>query len=304
MAIPKAVLEASERADALHREVYRNTGEQPTPTETAPAEQPAVEANSVAPTAQPDDVAAEEARYKVKYDVLMGKYNAEAPVHARQNRELQAQNRELERRLAEALEAQNNKVAEAAGRQVAEVVENFGSEFEGGVRVVASDEIAKRSKVLEEKTEQALQRLSQIELAELRRKIAAEVPNLDQIDNSVGFTEFLDEPDPLSDIPRRYFFQKATQANDAARLIKFFKSYAEGLSPAQNSRSVIPSIESQIAPDSSRSSPTSPEARKFWTSPDIRQHYENRRRGLYSDQEYVRIESDLAAALRENRVAN
>jgi len=309
MAIPRAVREAGERAEALHQQMYGNTGEQPTPEQTAapvvdapPPQVQDVQPVATTPQAEAPAQPSGEENWEVKYKVLNGKYSAEVPRLAEQVRELKDQIKALSEKPAPEPEVVvKNKLTPE------QVVEQFGEDFASAVGSLASQIAEQRTAKLREelapKVEQAAETAIRSARADFFRGLEALVPEFRQIDEEDGFTLFLDEVDPMSGRPRRDFFNDANHSNDAARVARFFSAYRGLKSQPAQQPVAMPSIEAQIAPDSSRSAPSTPPGKKLWTRAEIGRFYEAVRRGAYSEQDYGRIESDIFAAQRENRVA-
>jgi hypothetical protein len=312
--LPKKVREQAERAEALHRQVYGNTANDAAPGESAAPrpEQGEVMANqAAAPTApgQPTEFAAAPAddTWEKKYRVLEGKYNAEVPRMAAQLRELRDEIEAL--RSAPAPAAPAVPQTELGGMTPEDVVEQFGEDFAKAVGAVAARIASQNTDALRQEFQPKLESVEKTTMesarAEFLRELSRLVPDWKAIDQDDGFTAFLDETDPLTGRSRRFFFKEADKHMDAARIAQFFQAFKGNSNPALQAPAVNgPSaIELQLQPSSNRSSPQSPQGKRYWTSADVRQFYVDVRKGRFTPQEAKRIESDIFAAQRENRFA-
>lgn len=303
--LPKAVREAAEKADAIQNQLKGNTEQPPAPEAQAPvAEAPAVEAQPAeqpkpveaqAPAPQPDS-------WEHKYRVLSNKYSAEVPRLAQEIRELKEKLRE-----AEASKAAVTETKLPEGLTPDKVVEQYGEDFANAVAAVASrmaeERIGKFREEFAPKVDTAVNNAAVTSRQAFMQQLTNAVPDWATIDQEDGFTAFLDEVDEMTGRSRREFFSEADRNNDAMRIIKFFTAYRERSAPKTALKQQVANnaVEYALSPSSVRTS-EAPAGKKVWSQPEIRKFYNDARRGVYSQEEYQRIESDIFAAQVEGRL--
>jgi len=304
MTIPKAIREAAERADALHAQLYGNTGA-PAPVEqqqAAPVEPAAVEAPAPAPVEAPAPApVTADSSWEDKYRVLAGKYAAEVPRYAAEVREL----KEQVRRLTE--NANAAPPAEVSGLTPAEVVERYGDDFASAVAAIVEQRTAQFREEFAPKLEKVAEANAVSARQTFMARISELVPDWQIIDQDPRFTAYLDEVDEMSGQPRRAFFNDADARNDAERIARFFKGFRVATQPQQQApveKPQLPSrmgVEYQLAPESGKAS-DAPPGKRMWTQGDIRQFYADARKGRFSPKDFAAIESDIWAAQRDGRL--
>jgi hypothetical protein len=315
VAIPRAVQEAADRAEALHKQVYeiQPDGEpQPTPTETqdpAPTGDPVPDVQGLTPPS--DDTAAapptgelpdqqkKDDPWEQRYKVIEGKYRAEVP-------RLNADNRELRQQL----EALQNEVEQLKSRGTqepsslisAEDREKYGDDLLDVIKRAAQEQVSAKDG----------------EIADLKRQLesvttttakSAEVSFFDQLGNLVPdwvaingedqFLKWLDEHDEFTGRTRQDLLSDAEKARDANRVAKFFTSWkATQESQTTNTQR---NLEAQVTPDSNRVSKP-PVGKRFFTRADIGAFYAAARRGEISAKDMVAMEAEIHAATLEGRI--
>lgn len=331
MALPRAVQEAAERAEALQRTyIERNTAEQATPdgkvapaqtggeagavasvteapveikVDTAAASQPQAQPTAVQPPQTPPQPAPAPAQptavdWEHKYRVLAGKYSAEVPELSQRIRDLQSQ----VDRLSKAPPPPDPIVTDMTPEQV---VEKFGPEFAQAVAAIVVPMADARANRVREEVAPEISRVSEFAASTARggylSRLSALVPNWESIDSDPGFTAWLDSVDRLTGYPRRRFFSEADGRNDADRVSRFFIEYAGPQAAAAQPAQKV--IEAQLAPPVSGAAPPMPAGKRVWREQEIKQFYADVRRGLITEQDARRIESDIFAAQRERRIA-
>lgn len=310
--LPKQVQEAAERANRIHQEIYGNT-EAPAP-DAAPAEVVATAepAPAPAPVAEPAPAPApaEDASWQRKYEVLDGKYRAEVPRMAGQIRDLNATIETLRAEIATVKVAPAPAPTPIEGMTREQVVESFGEDFAKAVaaeaaRVVREQTDGLRSELLP-KIEGVQQQARTSAREGFIRDLARQVPDFAEIDATEGFTAFLDEIDGMSGRSRRDFFNEADKANDASRIAQFFKAFKGHSTPAPTPAPAPAgptAVDYALQPDTSSRATPVPPGKRMWTQADIRQFYVDVRKGRFNAADATRIESDIFAAQRENRLA-
>lgn len=311
MALPRAAVEANERADALLAQRAAQNGtphtaapEAPAPvTPQAPVAQEAP-APVVAPQAAPAQTPAFESTWEQRYKVLDGKYRAEVPRLQTQIKDKDATIANLQEMLAAAKQAPAARVDFTAEER-----EQFGDELLNVVARVAAAQAPAAAAPQVDLTpiNERMQRLERqsAETAEdaFFRKLGEKVPHWEAQNTDAGFVEWLSKSDSFTGRVRQDLFNEAYDALDVARIAAFFEAFPYK-SPVARTESAVPSLESQVAPDVSRAAPPVPPGQKIWTQAEIGQFYTDVRRGLYNKntEEMARIEQDIFAAQKEKRI--
>jgi hypothetical protein len=163
----------------------------------------------------------------------------------------------------------------------------------------------------------------QVQAVAQRQQVSAEqtfwsdltktVPNWREVNDNGSFQEWLLKTDPLTGISRQTYLDDAQRSLDAGRVSAFFRTWLEstGQATAQSTGSAPPppqanpELQKQVAPGRSRSAGT-PQTNqgKVYSRDDIAKFFDDVRSGKYKgrEQERSRIERDIFAAQRENRI--
>ena len=273
-----------------------------------------------------DDNVPEEAVLQ-KYKTLQGMYNAEVPRLHQQNREMTQRLQQMEQLLA-SLSAQQQQAAipqsPVADKLVTDKdVEEYGESIDI-MRKVSREELSFVAQRLA-KIEQAIQQMQsnivpQLQNIAQRQHVSAEqqfwadlanaVPNFREINADQAFQSWLLEADPLTGITRQTYLEDAQRVLDSRRVSNFFRTWLEVTGQANvaqsTGRASNSELEKQVTPGRSRSagSPTSSNKAKMYTPQDIQKFFNDVRAGKYKgrEQERDRIERDIFAAQRENRI--
>lgn len=337
MALPEQIRKQTEAVQELYKQL--NVGQDQGEEQTAPADDVAVvvedsdaddiAAGNAAPSPaleqKPgDDKATED--FAQKYKTLQGMYNAEVPRLHQQNRELNQRVQQMEQLLA-SLSFQPAAQAESAV-QVAKLVTDKDVEEYG-------DSIDIMRKVSKEELGAAMQRLAQLEasLRQLQNNVVPQVqavaqkqavsaeqqfwadlisavPNWREVNDNTAFQSWLLDVDPLTGITRQTYLEDAQRALDARRVSAFFRTWLESTGQAaiaqpQGSATAKTELEKQVTPGRARSTGT-PQTNKgkIYTPDDIKKFFNDVRSGKYKgrEQDRDRIERDIFAAQRENRI--
>lgn len=298
--LPRAVLEAEERANKLQEELnqlnQQTDGAQPAPQGDPPSEPQAPEGDSTPSQATPPAQPAPE-DIEHRYKVLQGKYNAEVPRLSAENKELKTRLTELEQSL-ESLK--NAKAAEPLVKP--EEIEEYGEGLIDVARRIAREELMKKEAEIEE-LKREIKSVKSVTTKTVEndffKSLTALVPDWEQLNTDESFLKWLDELDEFTGEQRINLLSRAEQQRDAVRAAKFFQAYKKASqSWAANSQQ---SLEQQLVPPASPA-PSTPPSKKIWTRGEIQQFYAKMRRGEVSDSEAVAIEADINAALVEGRI--
>jgi chemotaxis protein histidine kinase CheA len=261
-----------------------------------------------------------------KYKTLQGMYNAEVPRLHAQNKELNQRVQQMEQLLA-SLSAQQA----AAPQTLAQVeklvtdkdVEEYGESLDV-MRKVSREElgsVASRIAQLENMLKQIQTTVvPQVQNVAHKQAVSAEqsfwadltkaVPNWREVNDNQDFQTWLLDVDPLTGISRQTYLEDAQRSLDANRVSNFFRTWLEISGQAtvaqNNGRAAVSSeLEKQVTPGRSRNSgaPAGNKA-KVYTPSDITKFFNDVRSGKYRgrEQERDRIERDIFAAQRENRI--
>jgi len=140
--------------------------------------------------------------------------------------------------------------------------------------------------------------------------LSGAVPNFRQINDNTAFQSWLLQADPLTGITRQTYLDDAQRSLDANRVANFFRAWLESTGQATVAQSTgnapTSELEKQVAPGRSRSTgvPATAKQGKVYAPQDIQKFFNDVRMGKYKgrEQERDRIERDIFAAQRENRI--
>lgn len=301
MSLPRAVLEAEEKANKLHEELLKQqqapaNGEAPSdppPSDPPPADPP------VPPQLQNDSptppASGQDDEWEHRFKVLQGKYNAEIPRLAGENKDLKAKLTELEA----SLESLKNKPEPLVKP---EEIEEYGEGLIDVARRIAREELASKDaeiNSLKAKIDSLSNVTTQKVEADFFTSLTSMVPNWEQINQDPKFLSWLDEVDELTGESRQTLLSRAEQSRDAARTAKFFNAFKKTSSTwAATSANAL---DQQVAPPTNKA-PNAPPAKKVWTRAEVSDFYARMRRGEVSDADAVAIEADIHAAQIEGRL--
>jgi hypothetical protein len=338
MALPEQIRKQSEAVQELYKQLNNEaekTGEAEASADesAAPAEEPqadeSTDTNDAAPSSadeqKADDSKASEETVLQKYKTLQGMYNAEVPRLHSQNKELNQRVQQMEQLLA-SISAQQT----AASKPPVQVeklvsdkeVEEYGESIDV-MRKVTREElgsVAQRIAQLESMISQLQTSVvPQVQAVAQKQAVSAEqmfwadltkaVPNWREINDNQEFHSWLLETDPLTGISRQTYLEDAQRMMDAGRVSNFFRAWLEDTGQANvaqtKGRAASSELEKQVTPGRTKSSgsPQSNKA-KMYTPQDIQKFFSDVRQGKYKgrEQERDRMERDIFAAQRENRI--
>lgn len=303
------------------------------PAANTPAPSPATPEPKAGDEKAPEDITQ-------KYRTLQGMYNAEVPRLHAQNREMAGRIQQMEQLLASLSQSAapqgspqgSPQAAPAASAAPARLVtdkdvEEYGESIDI-MRKVSREELGSLLQRLG-KIEGILQQMQtkvvpQVQAVAQRQQVSAEqqfwadltaaVPSWREVNDNQAFQDWLLTVDPLTGITRQTYLEDAQRALDARRVSAFFRAWLESTGQpavAQSTGSASATtpakseLERQVAPGRARSvgAPTTNQG-KIYTPEDIKRFFADVRRGVYKgrEQERNRIESDIFAAQRENRI--
>ena len=304
MAMPRAVEEAAKRAEELHAQLYSQPNTEPpaepeNPTEPEPApEDPPKETDSQPPLAGEAEPPKEDP-WEHKYKVMEGKYRAEVP-------RLAADNRDLRQKL-DALTAQFESLKSQATEPAQSLIspedrEKYGDDLLDVIKRTAQEQVAAKDREIDD----LKRRLDGVhhdtaKTAEVTfyDRLGELVPDWVSINAEDGFLKWLDEHDEFTGKTRQELLSDAEIARDASRVARFFSKWK-----AEQTQSVATSqraLESQVVPDTNKVV-KAPPGKRFFTRPEIAQFYQAAKRGEVSSKDMVSMEAEIHAATVEGRV--
>ena len=296
-----------------------------TPAADAPTAPSTADASPAAEQRQGEDNVSEETVLQ-KYRTLQGMYNAEVPRLHQQNREMTQRVQQMEQLLA-SLSAQQQAAAIPTQPTVALVtdkdVEEYGESLDVMRRVSREETtpVTQRLAAIEQMLSQMQANVvPQVQAVAHRQQVSAEqqfwadlsalTPNFRDINGNAAFQSWLLEADPLTGITRQTYLEDAQRSLDARRVANFFRAWLDITGQATGAqspgRAVNPELEKQVTPGRSRGSgtPATANKAKVYTPQDIQKFFDDVRTGKYRgrEQDRDRIERDIFAAQRENRI--
>lgn len=306
--LPQKVREAEEKAEALYKQLYEKAPEapkEPAPeppsaeTTEPPAQEETPEPVGSQESGQEEEQPAPESDWEHRFKVLSGKYSAEVPRLAADNRELKTQLKVLESQL------EDLKSGKTAGKQSyvkPEEVEEYGENLIDLIRRAAREEVAAKEaeiETLKAKIDAFDSRTSKVVEVDFFEQLGKEVPDWIAINDDKNFHKWLDGYDELTGLRRQEMLSQAEADKDSRRVANFFKAYKKAGQTwaAAASRK----LESQVVPETNQSVKPQP-GKKIWTRQEIGNFYGAMRRGEVSDKDAVAIEAEIHAAQIEGRV--
>jgi len=312
MAIPRAVREAAEKAEAIHKQVYEKPAEDPQP-QAVPDQQPdsaPVADPEPSPAPQPDAAVAppvgelpdqqqKDDTWEHKYKVIEGKYRAEVPRLAADNRELRTQIEALQQQM-ESLKSQAAKPQQSLISQ--EDREKYGDDLLDVMKRAAQEQVTTKDAEIEElkrrldMVNQTTAKSAEVNFFDTLGRLA---PDWVTINSDEGFLKWLDEYDELTGKTRQDLLSDAEAAKDAERVARFFTKWKA--TQQQRTAPTSQALAAQVTPDSNRVVQP-PTGKRFFTRPEIAAFYAAARRGEIGAKEMVAMEAEIHAATIEGRI--
>lgn len=326
MALPQAVQNAADQADALQQQIYNESQASVEPTEQTVSDVPAADPPSnvvemprqaepvqqvETPKVQADDDAA---YWRKKFESLQGKFNAEVPqLHA----QLKEQNQQLSA-LAERLDA---KAVESSVQDSATVTEKdseeFGADLVDMTRRVAQDTV---NKAVAQAVKQAFSDFRkefgavQEQMGYVSDKVAMSesdkfwagvmnlVPDWKQIDADPRWIEWLDSTPDFAEDTYRELAIKAIQRGDALKVAKLVELWRGPQQTASAKPAINPELQRQVAPSTSKASAPTQQAERIWSKADYEAAYDVRNAQKLGTAEADRLIAEADRAVAEGRV--
>lgn len=316
--LPESIRRQIEEAEALEKQLYGQAPEEGNtePVDDAPQDED-VQAVSEEPEAQPvepqpqDD---EEDKFRRRYEVLKGKYDAEVPRLSHQVREL---NENLQRAMQE---IEMLRQAPQAPQKVEEKPDNDAEVF-GEDLVEAVDRRAEKKAraLVAEQTAELKQYIEQLEarLGNVNQQVAVSaqdrfysrlgqlVPDYEAVNGDEGFLNWLGQVDPVYGVPRQAALDAAAQAMDADRVANVFMAYKSltgKQTQAAQKQQVRQELERQVAPSRTQASAATPQQGKIWTKAEFERAYDPRTIRELGQERADALVAEAEVALAEGRV--
>jgi len=324
MGLPKAVQRAVEEADELVSQISGDKtegeqvppGEPPTETDTqneVPPDPPPAEPPKQTVSQEPPAVP--ESKWENKYHTLKGMYDAEVPRLHADVREMKAQIQQL---LAEKAEAEAKLAAKPEPQKsliTEQDKEAFGPDLIDLIERATESKVAtfrEREATLVNEIKQLKSQLGNVSERQVVSDkdrflmgLSQQVPTWEQLNTDPGFLEWLQQVDPVYGLPRQAALTNAYEALDVSRVSAIFKTFIDLTAPKQTPTDSRQQLQRQVAPTRSRAS-TPPAAdvqnSKIYTQGEIEQFYNEWRRGYIDNDEAVRMEKEIIAAISQGRV--
>lgn len=327
MALPKAIQQQVEEADALVANMtgdktegeVQQVAEPPPETELEqvveseiqpePVEEPKQTVSQETPAPVP------ESKWENKYHTLKGMYDAEVPRLHADLREMKAQLQQLmadkaamEAKLEETPVPQSSLITEqdkeAFGPDLIDLIER-ATESKLTESRKRERELINEIKELKSQLGNVSERQVMSDKDRFLMGLSSRVPDWEQYNTDPGFLEWLQQVDPVYGMPRQYGLNSAYEAFDVNRVAAIFETYKGLVTPKQAQPAPKQELQRQVAPTRSRSS-TPPAAdsqnQRFFNQQEIEQFYDEWRRGYIDQDEAVRMEKEIHAAIAQGRV--
>jgi len=290
--LPRAVIDAEKRADEILESLSKQNQ-----MEVQNPQPPAEPIETPAPQPPADSTPPQEESWEHRFKVLQGKYNAEVPRFAHENKDLKSRLQSLEEQLDE---MKNAKPPELLVKP--EEIEQYGEGLIDVARRVAREELASKDAIIA-KLRSEIDSVKSVQSSVVQdsffRSLTEMVPDWEALNADTNFLNWLDEVDDLTGETRQALLGRAEQARDPVRAAKFFNTYKK-MSQTWAAKSAA-SLEQQIVPPTNQA-PSTPQAKKIWTRAEITNFYDRLRRGSISDADANAIEADIASASVEGRI--
>jgi hypothetical protein len=176
--------------------------------------------------------------------------------------------------------------------------QNFGHEIIDLIQRGSRQAMAPILDRLEERDEQLREGLQRAAKTAIDHALDTAVPNWREVNQNSRWFQWLNFPEPLSGCRRQELLNDAVAQGDADRVIRIFRGFmAEaGGQPAPSSQpaSVLPA----------KYPPAQSSGRRTYSRAEILQMAARKRRGEFTDQQWLEWERELIAAGREGRILN
>ena len=310
-ALPKAVQAQLDQAEALQAQLASEAAPQQGNTEPeAVAEQPSLQL--VETDKQETQVtSAPDVDWEQRFKVIEGKYRAEIPRMAEQNRE-------LSERLEQALKAledsskpkpQESKLVtdadvEAFGSDLVDMVRRASREEFDGLSKKLVAELDKRFGAVAEQVQRTEKVVAKTAEDKFWDKVLSAHADFDAINEDPRWFTFLDSRIEGSRFTRRALAEDAIKAHDAVALNEQLAAFKATVAPqAKPAAKPKPNLNSQVAPNTSNAStPSAEPTGRIWSGQEYAQALDHRNMQRMSREDYEALVAEAETAYMEGRV--
>lgn len=318
--VPLAVRAAAERATQIHEQFYKKPDGEGQP-EDPPAD-PAAATAPPAPAAPPPPPAPTpptdwEAKYNQMLSSMNGRVERERSISQRLNERVI----QLENLMAAQATQPTNTPAPALVKP--DEVTEYGAEFldvvgRKAAEVVVPEVAAIKNKLseLEQQLRGVGQHVNKSACERMHDALNQQLPNWTEINDNEKFLDWLALPDEYSGTIKHELLKSAYAANDAPRVLNFFKGFlaseAAAVPPVTQPDQTTPPVEPKVplenlaAPGRAKTAapPPAPVEKPIISSADVRQFYADLAKGVYRgrDDEKNRLEKMIFEANRDGRI--
>ena len=245
-----------------------------------------------------------------KFKVLQGKYNAEVPRLHKETRELADQVRNLQAQLETSqTPAPVAKDLEAADLDI-EAYAEYGEEFKTLAETVKS--LTTRVETLDTENTSLKESITNVEVIQTNTdsekfwvSLEAAVPDWEVINSNPDFVQWLQEVDPVSNLPRQTHLNDASETLNSNKTISIFKLFNDSVAKESNNNNQRnTNIARQAQPDSIDTPAPVSQTKRLYTQKEIKEFYKDVSTGKWKghEQELAQIEADIFAAPQEGRI--
>jgi len=313
-------------------------GTQPAPSQAAPpADAPPPAPPPASMVSEADELRTQIRKMEQEIRTWRGRYEAELPRERESRQALETRLQDLQTQLEASRRDETPEYTppsqdelDTYGKDLFEIAERLIMPKVASMLAEAEKRLLSRIESVTHDVGATRQEVAKTEFERFKDRLTARIPNWLEIDSSAGFTEWLDEVDPLYAVPRRNGLTAAVQAHNDDLTARIFTAYLDqqgaggsrgttaatpapvvGTEPAATAQQPAsgPKLEDFAAPGRPTPSQTPDPAQpgpKVWKVSEIQDFYRAVARGAYRnrDEEKARIERDIAAAQKEGRTAN
>lgn len=333
MALPKQVRQQIAESKRIEGELRAAAETPPADPAQPPAEAPVAQQPAEPAPAAP--VAAAKPVPDARYEELLQQHRSLQGIHrtlVRSNENLQSQAQGLQeqysRLAAEVEQLRTQKTPPNPTPSVApitpEEMREFGPDLINVIERKAQEvaaplnqalvETRAKAEALERRNAELEQKLNGVSNAQaqsaqdaFQARLLALVPDFNTLNYDKKFLSWLSQVDPL-DARRRTLqdrLDEATQVGDADAVASFFNTFKSLVAAAPTpAPAPKPDLVAQAQP-ASRAAPDNAPAKagRLWTQLEISAFYSDVARGKYTPQDKARIEKEIYAAQKDNRIA-
>jgi hypothetical protein len=310
MTLPKRIQADLQAAEALETQeaerraavpTVSNIAELLTVPDTPPIVAPVPAAPAAPQPAPPED-------FEAKFKTLQGMYSADVTRVRQQATEQARVIGELRQAVEDLKQARTVEPPAAPQGPDPKDVEAFGADILDMVQRYVTNHTTKledRLAVLERQVTGVSQETAEQKKQTFYTLLDQLVPPWKQINVDARWLAWLEEEDPVYQIPRNAALMRAFELQDAQKVANIFKAFVASLPPPPAPAPAPASLENQVAPSSAASAPPQPAVPKpLITSKAIDDFYKDLYRGVYEGKksEADAMEALIHAAVAEGRV--